>query len=1197
MPPTTGINLNNPGNIRHSDSRWDGASRNQAHNQFVTFDTPEDGIRALTKTLRTYSNKHGLRTVSGIIGRWAPPEENNTDSYIRSVSSHLGVTSGQPLDLDDERVLTGLAKAITQHENGAVPYTEDQFQSGVRAALRDSPPAVSDARTAVRRAPDTVTPDMEEAFPFKDVARQALPWTWALDAERHAPDPNFAPDAPFFEEHLTQVPKEFWEDLVVEAHSEKHFFYLRDRLLEDLEGAARLRSYGWTAQGATLLASFFDPVENIAAASVGGPVGLALSSLAKINKASRLQRLYNIAGTAVAGGVGLGAATALTLPIKPTGDAEDVLYAAAAGMALGAGYGVWRTRHLKDEMQGLHQASTRLMQRLDDDLHAEYVGASAGAAEAPAVREQLRSETGSYLFPSLEAPETAMGAVRFDSVGQLKSSANPVSRALGELGEDGVGNKDASIALKYGATELKTRLSRKADTQWARAFEPAYSEWAQARGMNWFERRVSRDTFAEEVTQYVRGVDGGTPVDPAVKRAGEEFRKIVAEMGELAANPGKLSGEQYRPVSGFESFTKDALYAPRVFDARKLDDARARVGDKAIRELIANGIRRAQPHLEDSVVKSLAKGYWRVVRDSRWLGQEARIDRAFAGQDIDFLRQALAEHMAPDEITHLAHSLKSVSEGGVNPGRSRLAIDEGVSVTAWGETLRFTDLLNNNSNDLLRGYVQEVAGAVALARIRVRHPQGDNQYLIDGITSEGDWRTVRRELIAVGERIGQKDTDLQRDLDNLDYLYDVLTGVPHHLDTRPAGQTMRLISKINFVRLMGQVGFAQIAEIGQVTTQMGLKAAYHGIPTLRTFRRDVLTGALKDPLADELEGVFGIGADWLRGARLHGLDTMADPRSLLGQNQVLNTADRALEFGKRGLLAVSGMSMVNTLLHRWALRAIAHKFSKMADGTSSMDWARLRSLGLNTDLETRALAELNKHKSVEKGFWRDQVTRINFDKWSDLEAREAFIAAMDRQARKMVLENDAGTMHRWMRGPLAAMLLQFRVFMLGAYSKHLLHPIHMARTSPEAAFVTFSGFMGSSLWAAIGYTMQTSVQGAFRSDREEYLKKKLSFSEMAKASFQRASYASLIPTGVDTARAFAGLDPFFTARSTTLPSNVLLGNPTVDLVFDAPGRVVKGLHKGALTQRDVRATASLVPLQNTVPIQAFLNLLIQDLPE
>ncbi len=87
-----GIRNFNPGNIRHAKgTRWQGMSANQNDSAFVQFTGPQWGIRAIARTLITYQDKHALRTIRQIISRWAPPSENNTESYIRQVAARVGV--------------------------------------------------------------------------------------------------------------------------------------------------------------------------------------------------------------------------------------------------------------------------------------------------------------------------------------------------------------------------------------------------------------------------------------------------------------------------------------------------------------------------------------------------------------------------------------------------------------------------------------------------------------------------------------------------------------------------------------------------------------------------------------------------------------------------------------------------------------------------------------------------------------------------------------------------------------------------------------------------------------------------------------------------------------------------------------------------------------------------------------------------
>ncbi|MDQ1226480.1 hypothetical protein QE443_002641 [Pantoea ananatis] len=123
-----GIRNNNPGNIRWGDE-WKGLvpEVQRTDKSFCQFKTPEFGIRAMIIILRNYQSKYGLKTITGIIKRWAPPNENDTQAYIRSVAQATGTDADKPIDLTDSRKLFPLLQAIIKHENGTQPYEYDVF--------------------------------------------------------------------------------------------------------------------------------------------------------------------------------------------------------------------------------------------------------------------------------------------------------------------------------------------------------------------------------------------------------------------------------------------------------------------------------------------------------------------------------------------------------------------------------------------------------------------------------------------------------------------------------------------------------------------------------------------------------------------------------------------------------------------------------------------------------------------------------------------------------------------------------------------------------------------------------------------------------------------------------------------------------------------------------------------------------------
>lgn len=92
---TRGQRNNNPLNIRHSHDKWQGAATTQTDPSFVQFESMAYGYRAAWKILDTYClnfrRKRLTYNVRTIIARWAPPAENDTEGYIRTVVSLSGL--------------------------------------------------------------------------------------------------------------------------------------------------------------------------------------------------------------------------------------------------------------------------------------------------------------------------------------------------------------------------------------------------------------------------------------------------------------------------------------------------------------------------------------------------------------------------------------------------------------------------------------------------------------------------------------------------------------------------------------------------------------------------------------------------------------------------------------------------------------------------------------------------------------------------------------------------------------------------------------------------------------------------------------------------------------------------------------------------------------------------------------------------
>ena len=98
-----GLSNCNPGNIRQSKVRYKGEVQPSRDPAFKQFESLAWGYRAVFVLLHTYRVRHGLRTVRGMISRWAPPVENHTEAYIRAVAADTGIAPDIEIALTDEQ--------------------------------------------------------------------------------------------------------------------------------------------------------------------------------------------------------------------------------------------------------------------------------------------------------------------------------------------------------------------------------------------------------------------------------------------------------------------------------------------------------------------------------------------------------------------------------------------------------------------------------------------------------------------------------------------------------------------------------------------------------------------------------------------------------------------------------------------------------------------------------------------------------------------------------------------------------------------------------------------------------------------------------------------------------------------------------------------------------------------------------------
>lgn len=114
--------------------------------KLAQFKTPEEGLKAIDDNLTAYGKK-GVNTLAGVITRWAPPNENDTQSYISHVAQVTGLNPSQPIDLSNPLVRHQISAGIVQHENGrkAIYASDNQPPSFANVNVDDITKAANEA--------------------------------------------------------------------------------------------------------------------------------------------------------------------------------------------------------------------------------------------------------------------------------------------------------------------------------------------------------------------------------------------------------------------------------------------------------------------------------------------------------------------------------------------------------------------------------------------------------------------------------------------------------------------------------------------------------------------------------------------------------------------------------------------------------------------------------------------------------------------------------------------------------------------------------------------------------------------------------------------------------------------------------------------------------------------------------------------
>ena len=763
---------------------------------------------------------------------------------------------------------------------------------------------------------------------------------------------------------------------------------------------------------------------------------------------------------------------------------------------------------------------------------------------------------------------------RFDRAGVTDMSKNKLVRGISNILYESIGKTGKNWVRSRTMSQVKQFELNRQRTLYYKNWVSSYDAWLKENGFKRMHLHgiTKREEFNELVARAIRGE---SIESPAVNKMANAQRERYSELLQKAKDAG---------VRGADKVEENFNYLTRIYSNAKLSKLIDRFGSEKVENFLAKAMRGG---LNEKANKRLAKYLMRVIQKqkSEYQMNIGGILNAKA-EDLNRLLREQTD-LSADEILEITNAVFPSKGGTSNIFKSRRAkLDETYSD---GE-MSISDFLENDSEILFLNYANNLSGQIALAE--------------RGFKSGSDWTAMMRQIEKEYENMGIPREDKVRinEMKALQSGYDHLVGKPLEDISTTYSTFGRIMRKYNFARIMNQVGFAQLAEIGVLIANVGLRQTIRHLPEMRKLVKRLKNGEIDDEFMREAEEVFGgFGSERLINQVANQSDEFG---ARLSTSKVVKV-ERALDHLNRITADISGMALVNTAMKRIALKGMVQKWVDEAfGGSAAISKKRARDLGISDAMYKRIIDQIKKHAVTEEGaLTKRKIKRINIDNWVDQEAASTYAHAINRWGRRTIQENDIG--EQMFLGGLTdsttgKILFQFRGFMMTAYGKHLLHGLKMNDVQ------AYKGFMMSTMFAGMAYVAQIQAQAALMTGRErkKFLEKRLGKTDeeiiknIAKAGFQRSAFASLIPATIDTGLGIFGVNPLFHYRSTGLDSNIITGNPTYDLLWTKGFSPTGGIARTAkamwdkdydFSQSQYNDITQMFILQNALGIQNVIR--------
>ena len=1023
-------------------------------------------------------------------------------------------------------------------------------------------------------------------------------------------DWDFVPSKELFK--LQEEYPDYMQDAFMEARSEEHWYDIEKQVKERIEVENQLAKKGWVGFGARMIAAVVDPFAiglTIATGGYASPLIYA-SKIARIKRAVKFGALVGSENAAIEAGL---------VALDPLKNEDDIRYAFLAGFALGGPVGGLSRvdPRIATAEKKVQSAAIRYINNLEAEEVKTFAVENKLNLNPEYVRDQKlnlpkEKNTMNYKIdddisniPSDESEIEGLfkrSPIRFSITSSLNKSPDPLVQRFREVivPDAVVGNSKGATAL-----EFKENMKRQTMGRFNNYKDVALRSWKKENKDLAFKHVYDEEEkFGEIMADLIE-----FPDQLKISKAITPEMKQLAIYGRKAFND-TLDVVGQTPREGWENIMLEGRkpnYFPHIHSPHKVNKVLDEYGTKQAELIYANALKEFQPDLPIKVFNRMISKIVNKITSPKFQGEDSAFSRLFQGTDEAGMRDALRDiDLDEGQINLIVDKIKKrrIVDTKDPNAKTRLPFDINARIdlvsdkTGKVKSFSLKDLTDRNANRVLERYNNQVLGQAALARF-------------------GNFRN-NKELDDFFKGVEKRALDSRKYKDYEDHIIAmkvITAGIlgranpMESLAPNKLRRVIRLIGDYNFLRLFGQVGFAQGAELGQTIAEAGLITSMKAMPDFGDIISRLQSGKydFKDPILKELQSNgTSLGLDkWMHtptGRIDNDMDLPIGESGSLG-----DVAELYANKAKRVVADISLLNPMTMLSQVWGAKALT---MKIADNITSLtkkhnttnlydllgrgDQIRYRQLGWTKNEFNKIAKEVNKHSKFTDG----NFEQMNLDDWNP-EARANYVIGISRWIDRVVQRNDIGMMAKWFTTDFGRMITQFRQFSLGAYEKQLMNGAYTLAETRGKDFTTYSRFAASSIAASTFFAVKTYIDSFGRGDREKFLRERLSTKNLARIGFLNSSWSTLIP-GV-TASAWSLVsenDLYGYGRNTSLSSSLIDGIPSVDLL----NNIVSSFRTGARmaydpgfepSKRDVSKALSLIMLQNLLVVKNINNMIVE----